>query len=132
MKIDRDEITLEYVDQEFREVGETIETLSLLRLQLINDCHFDSYDLTVEIYGEGIPDEVGPVVEIVVDIDGLLTDQGLIQGIDKKLIPNLFSQNLLNELIQRDTRIEFNRDDETAEVLYLRDLGEGYLLPMIR
>ncbi|MCD4676907.1 MAG: hypothetical protein K8S18_13070 [Desulfobacula sp.] len=132
MKIVKQVITTEYLEQELREVSETLEDLSLVRLQLVNDSHYDCFDFTIEIYGGGIPDEVGPVVEIAFDVDDLLTEVNLFQGIDKKKIPSLFSQKLLDELIQRDIKIEFNYLDETAETLDLSEPGDGYLLAMVR
>ena len=132
MKIVKHEIGYDYVEQEFRDVGETLENLFLVRLILVKDSHFNSFDFSVEIYGAGIPDEVGPVVEMAFDIDDLLTEDSLFQGINKQKIPALFSQQLLDELIRRNIRIEFNDGDETAEILNLSEPGDGYLLAMVR
>jgi hypothetical protein len=108
MKIVKQKIELEYLEQEFREVGENLESLSLVRLQLVNDSHFDCFDFTIEIYGDGVPDEVGPVIEVAFDVDDLLTEVNHLQGIDKQKISSLFSPDLCCELIQRKVRIEFN------------------------
>lgn len=132
MKIVKQVITLDYVEQEFRDVSESLNDLSLIRLLFVKDCHNDSYDFSIEIYGQGMPDEVGPNVEIAIDVDDLLTEDVLFQGIDKKKIPLLFSQNFRTELIQRNIRVEYNDNDETSEALNLAEPGEGFLLAMIR
>ena len=132
MRIVRKIIELEEVEHEFFDVGEDFDDLSLIRISLIKDVHYNSFDLFVEICGDGDPDEVGPVLEFYINLDSLVTEEELFQGIDKQKIPSLFNPELLNKLIQRKIRVEWNSGDKTGEMINLKNPGEGFLLAMIR
>ena len=133
MRIIRNIIKFDAVEHEFSDIGEDINSdLSVIRISLIRDTHYDSYDLGVEIFGDGEPDEVGPVMELYVDLDTLLIEEELFQGINKNKIQSLFDSDLLNELIQRKVRVEWNNGDETGELIDIADPGEGFLLAMVR
>lgn len=133
MRIVREIITLEEVKREFDDVGESLDDLSIIRLSLVQDTHDDSLDLSVEIYGDGDPDETPPILELGIDNPNLLmTETEHFQGIDRQKIPTLFELPLIQELTQRGLKIEWNNRDETEEAIDLSNPGEGYLLAMIR
>ena len=130
MRIVRKIIERKEVEHEFFDVGEDFDDLSLIRISLIKDVRYDSFDLFVEICGDGDPDEVGPVLEFYIDLDSLVTEEELFKGIARQKIPSLFEPELLKELIQRKIRVEWNNGDETGEVIDLTDPGEGLLSAM--
>jgi len=132
MRIVRKIIELEEVEHEFFDVGENFDDLSLIRISMIKDVHYNSFDLFVEICGDGDPDEVAPVLEFYIDLDSLVTEEELFKGIAKQKIPSLFEPELLKELIQRKIRVEWNNGNETGKVIDLNDPGQGLLLAMIR
>lgn len=125
---------LEEIEKEFMETEGNFE-IKVINFSFVNDCNYDDYTLEIEIFGTG--DNQGlfgesPVVEYAIDLEGLLTSEDHFQGIDKQKIPSLFSPQLLAELVNKNTRIEWNRGDETEELIDLSNPGEGYLLAMVR
>ena len=132
MRIVRKIIELKEVEHEFFDIGENFDDMSLIRISLIKDVHYNSFDLFVEICGNGDPDEIGPVLEFYINLDTLVTEEEFFRGIDKQKIPSLFNSELLNKLIQRKIRVEWNNGDKTGEVIDLSNPGEGFLLAMIR
>ena len=132
MKIVRDVIEFEEVVDEFMDIGETIDDLSLVRLSLIKDTHYDSFDLSIEIFGAGDPDEEGPVLEFNIGTDAILKEGALYQGINSQIIPALFDSDLLDTLIDSSTQIVWNHGDETEEQISLIKPGNDILLPMIQ
>ena len=69
--------------------------LSLIRISLAKDVYYNGFDLFVEICGYGDPDEVGPVVESYINLDTLVTEEELFQGIDKQKISSVFHPEFL-------------------------------------
>jgi hypothetical protein len=132
MKIIREVIEFEEVVDEFMDVGETIDDLSLIRLSLIKDTHDDSFELSIEIFGAGDPDVEGPVLEFNFDPDAILKEDALYQGINSQTIPTLFDSDLLDTLIDSNTQIVWNQDDETKATINLTHPGTDILLPMLR
>jgi len=124
-------IEYQNVIEEFEDIQENINDLSLIKLTLIKDSHFNSYDFSVEIFGDG-DQGLGPVLEIQFDLDDLLTEEALFQGIAKKKIPSLFCPQLLEMLIKKNIRVEFNCEDETEDLISLANPGNGFLQAMIR
>ena len=125
-------IEYQKVKNEFKDVQENINDLSVIKLKLVKDSHFNSFDFSVAIFGQGDPDVVGPVLEFSFDSDDLLTEEELFQGIAKQKIPSLFCTQLLELLIKKNIRIEFNTGDESEEVVSLSNPGNGFLHAMIR
>lgn len=132
MKIVRKVITLEEVQRELSDVGEDLNDLSVIRMSFVNDCHYDSYELTVHIFGDGDPDETGPVLELYIEPDALVTKEDLFIGINRLKIPSLFAPEALEALKLRNVRVEWNCGDETEELIDLADPGTGFLLAMIQ
>ncbi|MBU1194013.1 MAG: hypothetical protein KKE62_01730 [Proteobacteria bacterium] len=132
MRIVREIIAFEEVVDEFMDVGEDITDLSLIRMSFIKDTHYDSFELSMEIFGGGDPDEVGPVLELYIDLDSLITEEQLFQGIEKHKIPTLFDPDLLEELIGRNVPIKWNEGDETQDCIDLSAPEDGFLLAMLR
>ncbi len=132
MKTVREVIEFEEVVDEFIDVGETIDDLSVVRLFLVKDVHDDSLELTVEIFGAGDPDEEGPVLEFNINTDFLLQEDNLVKGINSKTIPALFDSDLLDTMIDRGTQIIWNYGDETEKQISLSKPGSIALLPMLQ
>ena len=132
MKIVREVIEFEEVVDEFIDIGETIEDLSLIRLSLIKDTHYNSFDLSIEIFGAGDPDVEGPVLAFNIDTDALLKEYALFQGVNSQIIPVLFNPDLLDTLIDSNIKIVWNQGDETEEQINLIKPGDNILLPMLR
>jgi hypothetical protein len=132
MKIVREVIEFEEVVDEFMDIGETIDDLSLIRLSLIKDTHYNSFELSIEIFGAGDPDEEGPVLEFNIDTDAILKEEALFQGISHQAIPALFNSDLLDTLIDSGAQIVWNHGDETEEQISLIKPGNDILSPMIQ
>ena len=132
MRIIREVIGFEEVVDEFMDIGETIDDLSLVRLTLIKDTHDDSFDLGIEIFGVGDPDVEGPVLEFNIETDAILKEDALFQGISAQSIPALFDSDFLDILIDSSTQIIWNHGDETEEQINLVRYGNNILLPMIQ
>ncbi len=132
MKIVREIIEFEEVVDEFMDFGETIDDLSLIRLSLIKDTHYDSFDLSIEIFGAGDPHVEGPVLEFNIDTDAILKEDALFQGVGSQIIPALFNSDLLDTLIDNNTQIVWNQGDETEVQINLTHPGNDILLPMLR
>ncbi len=130
MRITRDVITFEEVVDEFIDVGESIDDLSLVRLTCVKDSHFNTISLDLEIFGAGDPDEVGPVLEFSIEPDPLLAEDCPDQGISCQKIPTLFDADLLEDIILRDTPVIWQGEKEIR--IHLDDPGNAVLFPMVR
>ena len=131
MRIIREIIEFDEVVDELVDVDETIDKLSQVRFNLVKDTHDGSYDFTVEIYGDGDPNQ-GLVSEFTIDTEPLLSEGSPVQGINSKKIPALFDADLLEEIVDRAIPVIWNQGDETEVRINLADPGNAILLPMIR
>lgn len=135
MKIIKKIIKYDEVENEFASIGEEF-VITLIKFSFVYDCHFSAYALENEIFGieedsySMVVDP--PVCEYTIELDELLTREDLFTGIDKQKIPSLFCPRLLNELIKKNTRIEFNSGDESEELISLKNPGQGFLHAMTR
>jgi len=94
MTIENDVLELEEIVTEFISVGETLEDLSLVRFELVNDSHWDSLDMTLYIFGAGDPDTECPVFETRIDTEVLLPEEEQNQGISCKKLAETIMKGL--------------------------------------
>ena len=132
MTIENDVLELKEIVTEFISVGETLEDLSLVRFELVNDTHWDSLDMTLYIFGAGSPDTECPVFETIIDTEALLPEKDQNQDISCKKLAALFAEDLINEIRKRGVPVLCNEGDETETYINLADPGDKILLPMIR
>lgn len=132
MTIEYDFLELKEVVTELIDVGETLEDLSLVRFELVNDTHWDSLDMILYIFGTGDPDTECPVFETIVDTEVLLPSDNQVQGISCQKLAALFADDLVNEIRKRVIPVVFNQGDETETHINLAVPGDKILLPMIR
>ena len=131
MSIEYDVLDLKEVVAEFIDVGETIDDLSLIRLTLVKDTHWDCLDMNLLIYGTGEPDTECPVLEIPIDVEVLLLED-MSQGISCQKLAALFAEDLLEIIREKDVPVIFNQGDKTEARINLSKPGNEILLPMIR
>jgi hypothetical protein len=131
MSIEYDVLDLDEVAAEFLYVGETIDDLSLIRLTLVKDTHWDCLEMNLLIYGTGDPDIECPVLEIPIDAEVLLLE-GMSQGISCQKLSALFAEDLLETIREKDVPVIFNLGDKTEALIDLSKPGNEILLPMIR
>jgi len=131
MSIEYDVLDLEEVAAEFIDVGETIDDLSLIRLTLVKDTHWECLDMNLLIYGTGDPDTESPILEIQIDAEVLLLECVSL-GISCQKLSALFAEDLLETIRKKDVPVIFNQGDKTEARINLSKPGNGKLLPMIR
>jgi len=135
MRIVKKVIELEEIQKEFREVEEDFD-ITLISFSFVNDCHYNDYELKIEIFGAvAVPQclfENSPVVEYFIDLNALLAGQDFYE-IEKKRLSSIFDPDFLEFLIQQKVKIVWNSNDEkSAETIDLKNPGEGCLVAMFR
>ncbi len=132
MSIENDLLELEEIVTELIDVGESLDDLSLVRFEIVNDTHWDSLDMTLFIFGAGDPETECPVFETTVDTDVLLDESQGLKGINCKKLAALFAEDLVKEITMRDIPVISNQGDESETQINLAEPGDKILLPMIR
>lgn len=132
MSIENDLLELKEVETELVDVGESLDDLSLVKLEFVNDTHWGDFETTLYIFGAGDPDETCPVFETRVDTEVLLTEFQGLQGLSCRKLSALFAKDLVNEITVRGIPVICNQGDETEASIDLSDPGDQVLLPMIR
>lgn len=133
MEIYRKVISFAEVEQEFVDVHETLDDLSVIRMSLVKDTHDESYDLCVEIFGDGDPDIDAPILDLRIELDAFVNDEKLhTHGISRKILQTMFDSQLSAEIIKRNIPIEWNNGDKTEAVIHISDPGSGFLQAMDR
>ena len=107
------------LEQAFVEADEDLmPDLSVVRISMIRDVHYDSIDLKVLVYGQENGEEDAPVGEFRVDPEVVCPDGALAEGgINPSQLAVIFSKNVLGLFLALDTQIQWLCED-------------GYLLPL--
>jgi len=132
MTIENDLLELEEIVTELIDVGESLDDLSLVKFELVNDTHWDSLDMTLYIFGAGDPDTECPAYEVRVDTEVLVTKQNGLQCISCQKLAALFAKDLIHEISRRNVPVVCNQGNETETYFDLTAPGNNILLPMIR
>jgi len=107
------------LEQVFVEADEDLmPDLSVVRISMIRDVHYDSIDLKVLVYGQENGEEDAPVGEFRVDPDVVIPDGELAEGgINPSQLSVIFSKNVLGLFLALEIQIQWLCED-------------GYLLPL--
>jgi hypothetical protein len=130
--IENDILELKEIESELISVDETLDDLSLVKFELVNDSHWGCLEMTLFVFGAGDPDIECPVYEIRIDTDVLLTEQNGLQGISCQKLAALFAEDLIHEISGRNIPVICNEGDKTETYFDLAAPGNNILLPMIR
>lgn len=127
MSIQDDVLELNEVIAEFVSVGETIADLSLIRLEFVNDVHWQDLEATLFIFGAGDPDKDCPVLEIRLDPEALLSEDHQSQGISAQKFSALFEEKLKETVKLMKVPVVSNQGDSTEQLIDLSKPGDGIL-----
>ena len=99
--------------QAFEAAEENLENdISVIRVILTHDVHFDSLELNVTVFGISSDEEDAPVGEFLVDPDSLATtDQLCNVGIKPARLRALFSEGVWHLIIGLNIPVQFFCDD---------------------
>ncbi|MDY0133360.1 MAG: hypothetical protein RBR53_11930 [Desulforegulaceae bacterium] len=125
-------LKLEDIVAEFISVDETLEDLSLIKFEFINDCHWNSLDMTLYIFGAGDPESEYPVFEARIDPEFFLQENTKSRVISCKKLAAIFAEDLINEISKRNIPVVCNKSDSTETCIDLVNPGERVLQPMVR
>jgi hypothetical protein len=106
-------ITLVALEQVFEEAEENLETdMSVIRISLIRDVHYESLELKVLVYGLEDGEEDAPVAEWWLNPDRIGTEVELSEeGISPYRLRALFSEDVLDLMRERNIQIQWFCED---------------------
>ena len=132
MRYIRTKVELEEVEDKFLKNDENLNDISIVKITLVKDVHYDAFDLIVEFFGKGKPDVENQICEFYIELKTLSPEELSTQGFDRQKLHLLFEAHLFNELKKNNVNIVWNEGDQTETIINLSFPGTGYLVAMER
>jgi hypothetical protein len=106
-------ISLSELEQAFAIADEDIQTdISVIRISMIRDVHYDSIDLNVLVFGQEDGEEDAPVADLWIDPERIGTEDELNEeGISPCRLRALFSEDVLDLIMEKGVPIQWLCDD---------------------
>ena len=128
------EIDLAELEEAFAVAEEDLnEDLSVIRISMTRDVHYDSIELSVLIFGKDDAEGDAPVAEFWIDPLVVGSEDELNnEGIEPCRLRAIFSQTILNLIVEKDTSIQWLCENESILMLSLSLLDNNgiRLLPI--
>ena len=120
-------ISMNELEQAFATAEENMETdMSVIRISLIRDIHYDSIDLYVLVYGQEDGEEDAPVAELWIDPGSIGTEEELNEeGIAPSRLCALFSEEVFEFITRKSIPIQWLCEDGYLLTLSLDPTDEN-------